>query len=294
MRVLVTISLFVIASLLTEKTVRGEVVGRIVVAHDANTLGTNLANDASEQFAVNVASFLTQNSANRLLLIETEPPFPSHDYSARVEEALLDAGFDLTVVDARMPLPDINDFDAVFVGIAARDDYATVSAEDFRSFILNGGGAYVYSGVGSNRFDEAAALNTLINDFGIYFITKEGNGNGGYNGLNGTIIDPTAHIIFAGISALVSSNGQWLDADTGIPGVQIIASVGEFGVYGVAEIHACIADLAPPFGLIDLDDVNAFTAGFLAQDPIADLNADGLFDLSDINLFVDSFLAGCP
>ena len=54
------------------------------------------------------------------------------------------------------------------------------------------------------------------------------------------------------------------------------------------------ADLAPPFGLLDLADVNAFAAGFIVMNPIADLNADGLFDLADINLFVTAFNSGCP
>ena len=55
-----------------------------------------------------------------------------------------------------------------------------------------------------------------------------------------------------------------------------------------------LADLAAPFGLLDLADISAFTIGFVAMDPIADLNPDGLFDLSDVNFFVMSFLAGCP
>jgi hypothetical protein len=54
------------------------------------------------------------------------------------------------------------------------------------------------------------------------------------------------------------------------------------------------ADLAQPFGLLDLADINAFVAGFTGQLPIADLNDDGLFDLADINIFVSAFLAGCP
>ena len=54
------------------------------------------------------------------------------------------------------------------------------------------------------------------------------------------------------------------------------------------------ADLAAPFGLLDLADVVAFTSGFVAQDPVADLDGNGLFDLADVNLFVTSFLAGCP
>lgn len=55
------------------------------------------------------------------------------------------------------------------------------------------------------------------------------------------------------------------------------------------------ADLSEPFGVLDLGDVNVFSSGFLASDPVADIAEPfGVFDLSDINLFVDEFLAGCP
>lgn len=54
------------------------------------------------------------------------------------------------------------------------------------------------------------------------------------------------------------------------------------------------ADLVAPFAILDLADINAFVAGFLAQDPIADLNSDGLFDLGDISAFITAFQTGCP
>lgn len=60
------------------------------------------------------------------------------------------------------------------------------------------------------------------------------------------------------------------------------------------EIDLCPADLAEPFGLLDLADVNTFVSGFVTLNPIADLNADGLVDLADVNAFVSSFLTGCP
>ncbi|USN99472.1 MAG: BNR-4 repeat-containing protein [Phycisphaeraceae bacterium] len=57
----------------------------------------------------------------------------------------------------------------------------------------------------------------------------------------------------------------------------------------------CPADVAEPFGLLDLADINAFITGFLSSDPIADIAAPfGVFDLADVNLFVTSFLSGCP
>ena len=77
-------------------------------------------------------------------------------------------------------------------------------------------------------------------------------------------------------------------------------AVGDMGidrVSGLAYVpqgNPCPADLAEPFGLLDLADITAFATGFLAMDPIADLVADGLFDLSDINAFVTAFTAGCP
>lgn len=54
------------------------------------------------------------------------------------------------------------------------------------------------------------------------------------------------------------------------------------------------ADLAEPFGVLDLGDINAFVSGFVAQDLAVDLNDDGVLDLGDINAFVVGFTAGCP
>jgi len=55
-----------------------------------------------------------------------------------------------------------------------------------------------------------------------------------------------------------------------------------------------LADLAAPFGVLDLTDINSFTVGFITLDPIADLNTNGVFDLTDINLFINNFVNGCP
>jgi hypothetical protein len=54
------------------------------------------------------------------------------------------------------------------------------------------------------------------------------------------------------------------------------------------------ADLADPLGILNLSDVVAFTGGFIAMQPISDLNSDGVYDLSDVVSFVDAFAAGCP
>ena len=54
------------------------------------------------------------------------------------------------------------------------------------------------------------------------------------------------------------------------------------------------ADLVPLWGVLDLQDINAFVNGFVNQQPIADLNNDGIYDLNDINIFITAFVAGCP
>ena len=55
------------------------------------------------------------------------------------------------------------------------------------------------------------------------------------------------------------------------------------------------ADIAAPFGILDLSDVSTFVAGFVGMDPVADIAAPfGVFDLTDVSTFVAAFTAGCP
>lgn len=55
------------------------------------------------------------------------------------------------------------------------------------------------------------------------------------------------------------------------------------------------ADLAPPYGVLDLADINAFVAGFINQDPATDIAPPfGVWDLADINAFAEAFGLGCP
>ena len=57
----------------------------------------------------------------------------------------------------------------------------------------------------------------------------------------------------------------------------------------------CPADLAEPFGVLDLGDIGAFVAAFGAGDLLADLAAPfGVLDLGDVSAFTQSFVAGCP
>jgi len=80
-------------------------------------------------------------------------------------------------------------------------------------------------------------------------------------------------------------------ADTG----NGFAPIVDAGAYEYQASAPCTADLAEPFGILDLSDITTFVAGFTAQDQISDLAPPtGTFDLADITAFVSSFLAGCP
>lgn len=98
----------------------------------------------------------------------------------------------------------------------------------------------------------------------------------------------------------VSSGGTYtLRSVIGQPDAGPLMMGGAYAVRGGFltgfEPEGCSpADLAPPFGIIDLSDINVFVSGFITGDPIADLDGSGVFDLTDINQFIDSFVAGCP
>jgi hypothetical protein len=74
-------------------------------------------------------------------------------------------------------------------------------------------------------------------------------------------------------------------------GIAMLTPAASAGLSGVGCNQS---DLAPPMGVLDLADVNAFVTGFVNQIPLSDLNNDGIFDLADVSLFVQGFVDGCP
>lgn len=87
---------------------------------------------------------------------------------------------------------------------------------------------------------------------------------------------------------VITSVGFENTTQSGIPDLLVFDHIA-------IDTGACAADVAPPFGVLDLADVNAFVTAFVAGDPLADLAPPfGLFDLNDVLAFVGSFNAGCP
>ncbi len=103
--------------------------------------------------------------------------------------------------------------------------------------------------------------------------------------------------VFAAVLSYDTPDGGALD-----PSLQVPASTdGDGDADEFTEIllcdlagDCCPADLNGD-GILDLTDISVFVAGFIAQDPVADLAPPtGVFDLADISAFVTAFTAGCP
>jgi outer membrane protein assembly factor BamB len=89
----------------------------------------------------------------------------------------------------------------------------------------------------------------------------------------------------SGIAFDDSTGDAWISSTNGS-----VYHLSDFPPPGCA-----IADLAPPLGVLDLNDVTGFVQAFSSQAPVADLAPPfGVFDLSDINAFITEFVNGCP
>jgi hypothetical protein len=136
---------------------------------------------------------------------------------------------------------------------------------------------------------------TSINDRGdalLYYYTTASGVNfvdEGYFAL-GSLVDP--------------SQGEWYIQWGGATAInndrRILSSArqGASGPIGAVRLSpmdgGCPADLAPPVGVLDLHDINAFLGGFLGHDASADIDGNGIYDLADVQAFIAAFTAGCP
>ena len=83
---------------------------------------------------------------------------------------------------------------------------------------------------------------------------------------------------------------RFVARDEGLVNSNVEAGVDDFQIVAMG-CGGNPADLAPPFGVLDIADIGAFVSAFTAQGAIADLTGDGLIDLSDIADFVTYFTA---
>jgi RHS repeat-associated protein len=208
--------------------------GRIVAGHDVNTLGSFVAGPNEDQFAVNLARWLTAASAGKLLAVESAPSDGTRNYAPSVKAALAAANFTVNYISnpaivSAVTLADLEEYDAVFVGITWPVE-ATISPSVLSQYVNAGGNVYIYGGVDAGASGEAAFLNPFLQNFGLAFDT------GSYNGLNSVNITST-HPIFNGLTGktLGSGNGQDIHDLGTNPLASVIQFQGPDGVYAIVN-----------------------------------------------------------
>lgn len=120
-------------------------------------------------------------------------------------------------------------------------------------------------------------------------------------------LESAAYSVTAGPAqaALLGGSGPYrvytADADASGTDTLVFNVTTPSGTSGQASITieyagaVCVADFAPPEGVLDFFDVQAFLGAFSAMDPSADLAPpQGTFDFFDLAAFLQSFSEGCP
>jgi len=110
---------------------------------------------------------------------------------------------------------------------------------------------------------------------------------------DGTVWADSLDPIDGARTAMTTAVFNTIGATFGSPGT--LESVQVPDLNDCPDLPCNAADLAAPFGVLDLSDIDAFIAAFLLSDPAADIAPPaGIIDLSDIDAFIAAFLGGCP
>lgn len=218
--------------------------GRVVVGHDANTLSSTKAGTTEAQFAINIASWLTANQPGEgnvgksILLVQSSTADARHNISPVVSQALAQAGYSVTVTTSHnQTVSQLTQYNAIFTSLDFDNAYAFQNASDLTQFVQQGGGVYVWAGMGPRTDVEVATLNPFLETIGLKFSEQMGGGLGGGNGIYG-------HTVTGNHPILNTITGSWLASQNGgtsilttgtVPSAQVIESFNGYGIYAVSE-----------------------------------------------------------
>jgi hypothetical protein len=202
------------------------VLADIIVGHDVNTLSSSVAGPQEVAFAINLAEQLTHPPGeNRILLLQAAPG-GSRNFSPLVVNALIQAGYDVTVSsDYATPL---DSFNALFVA-QSYPGGDVPDLDELVEFVSSGRGVYVAGGVGPSASGEAANWNGFLTSFGVKFGSS-------YNNLFSVAISG-ADPVFQGVSQLGCGIGSRVELSDASGDATIIQSAGsQGGVYARAKV----------------------------------------------------------
>ncbi|USO00054.1 MAG: hypothetical protein H6810_05170 [Phycisphaeraceae bacterium] len=175
--------------------------------------------------------------------------------------------------------------------------FGRLSMELCESFVLSG--TKLYGGAMIGPFSEGAMSNTPVVgelsieesyvDLAVYRLVIDGQpvGLGSPVDYPADFGDPVAYD-----AEVIWTDGRRSDFRLSFPtGYGLATFTG-----APLEGGGCsLADVAAPFGVLDLVDVVSFAGLFELADPAADLAEPfGVVDITDVSAFVELFLGGCP
>ena len=151
---------------------------------------------------------------------------------------------------------------------------------EFESDLSSGGDHFTFLYQGS--FDDTLPLENLVE-------AALGNGNSPFDVPQGE--SDFEQLLFAGQTYFWVTS-QWSRFAAFSQFTNTITGPGDV----LPANQPCnVADFAAPFGLLDINDVDAFIGAFSSGDPSADVAPTfGSIDIDDVDAFIAAFLAGCP
>lgn len=179
------------------------------------------------QFALNVASWLTEGSAGNSILMSSSSGFALN--GSMLNSTLTGAGYGLTYNAGAQTLAQLQAYDAVF--IAANSG---ISAAVLTQYVSGGGNVFLAAGTGAACED--CLYDPFLNGFGLDL-------GPGYNGV-GSPYTPSAmslpvsgsHYILGGVDHLQYGNGNNVyDINVSDPRSQVIASYQGVGLLAVYD-----------------------------------------------------------
>ena len=228
----------------------------------------------------------------------TNPQGSDGDAPGTVGEGFSDCGFVITFRqpgvlegDAMFSNNDLIDFSGI-LGDVANPDGSAADLSTFNNILPTGTGLYAPS----NRLDTFPATAAAITQWPVDVATvvEPGEGFGSWDAME---IFTSAGVDESDVGFLFYFGGFACNTPGGGTDGYLnpySSAFMQFNVEAPGPDGCNLADVAEPFGVLDLADINGFIGAFLAQDAIADLNGDNVFDLTDLNIFVTECLAGCP
>lgn len=159
----------------------------------------------------------------------------------------------------------------------------------YRYFVPpNGAGSPAWNNAGGDFDPTVSASSTVGGEFNFYSWSDAGMASDFQGWLDGSL-DNHGWMLRGRETGAGRSSKRFDSKDGVTPSLRPALTV----VYSADA--PCLPDIAAPFGVLDLADVQAFIAGFVAQDPIADVAPPtGVYDLADVQAFIAAFVVGCP